>query len=193
MGPRQCLEERAAAELRVCSSACERYGKNYYGWLHRAWVLETLGGAALLPAELAFARAWAQTHVGDTCGYSHRAALLLRVAAAQHGGLAGRCAGLRHQAELLLQRRLTSPTPDPALNPPLMTLSSADEEEALQRIAAACTVPAGSACPACRMLLEELQASSWLGITGRWPLGGMGILAMRGLNDIMHTLYMCVV
>ena len=34
------IREIISVEFALCAFVCERYPKNYYGWLHRQWVIE---------------------------------------------------------------------------------------------------------------------------------------------------------
>lgn len=80
-------------EAELCTLVNTRYPKNYYGWLHRLWLLSTEPplGVDSLRAEVQYATEWLHKNVSDHCGvnYLQQAVQRLRTAlsAADEDGL----------------------------------------------------------------------------------------------------------
>lgn len=80
-------------EAELCTLVNSRYPKNYYGWLHRLWLLSTgpPNGVDTYRDEVQYATEWLRTHVSDHCAlnYLQQAVQRLRAAlrAADDGGL----------------------------------------------------------------------------------------------------------
>ena len=61
------------SELAMCERSAELYPKNYYAWMHRAWLVELLGDPRSdLEAELDRIGGWTESHINDYCGFFHR-------------------------------------------------------------------------------------------------------------------------
>ena len=84
-----CLSlDEVEVERSLCALVNERYAKNYYGWLHRLWLLRIIAmGRAdevldatnksrsttnLLQAEVDEIHVWLQSHVSDHCAVNHQ-------------------------------------------------------------------------------------------------------------------------
>ena len=75
----QFTAEQLACELALVDLVNQRYAQNYYGWLHRAWVLRQVCRAAaatsdtaapvmqVLETEQAYTWQWLQRHTSDHC------------------------------------------------------------------------------------------------------------------------------
>lgn len=62
-------------EFRVCLDAASRYGRNYYAWSHRVWVVRrycSLSNIYVIHTDLTVTRNWMESHVSDYSIYSYR-------------------------------------------------------------------------------------------------------------------------
>lgn len=67
-------EELALRELKVCAQLCDKYPRNYFGWNHRLWVLNTQDHNEILHDELSSMKTWIRQHPSDhsAVAYFHR-------------------------------------------------------------------------------------------------------------------------
>ena len=80
-------------EAELCTLVNTRYPKNYYGWLHRLWLLSTVPplGVDTYRGEVQYATDWLRKNVSDHCGVNYLEQSVQRLRAAlspaDQGGL----------------------------------------------------------------------------------------------------------
>ncbi len=60
-------------EVSMCERSAELYPKNYYAWMHRAWLIERISSRSDLSIELEDRMSeWTDAHINDYSGFFHR-------------------------------------------------------------------------------------------------------------------------